>query len=256
MQLKGQLAVITGASSGIGEACARYFASQGARVVLLARNRDRLQQIIGEIRKAGGIAAFYAADLSNSSAVAEVCRQIRSEHGDPTLLINNAGAGRFLTLSESTAEDAVTAMGTPFFSSFFITREFLPAMLRDSRGSIININSPAAFQPFRGSIGYACSRWALRGFSEALSLDLKGTSVHVGHLVPAKVSSAYFENNPGSEDRVPALAKFIGTLTPEQVARAAEKMIRSRVREQFIPRRLSWVAALQRLFPSISRKLV
>ncbi len=93
-------------------------------------------------------------------------------------------------------------MGMPFFISFFITREFLPAMLRDAPGSIININSPPGF--FGGP---------------------------VGHLVPAKVSIAYLENNPGSEDRIQALAKFI-------------------------PRRLAWVAPLQRLFPSLSRKLV
>ncbi len=99
MQLEDQLAVITGASSGIGEAFTRYFASQGARVILLARNRDRLQFITNEIQKAGGIAAFYPAGLSSSAAVADACRQIWSEHGDPTLLINNAGAGRFLTLS-------------------------------------------------------------------------------------------------------------------------------------------------------------
>ena len=104
--MASSLVVITGASSGIGEATGKLYASRGAKVVLLARSRDRLERVAGEIRQAGGMASPYEIDLSNAEAVSELGHRIGRELGTPDILINNAGAGRWAPFLETSPEEA------------------------------------------------------------------------------------------------------------------------------------------------------
>jgi len=180
MKLKGKILVITGASSGIGAATARAAAREGARVVLLARSQGKLEDLAEEIRREGGQAWVYPVDLTDDQAVAEVAERITREVGTPDILVNNAGVGRWLATEETSAEEAVSMMAAPYFAAFFLTRAFLPDMLRRHTGTIVNMTSLASRIVWPGAVAYTAARWAMRGLTEALRADLSG-GAPIGH---------------------------------------------------------------------------
>lgn len=240
-----QLAVVTGASGGIGEAIARRLAADGARVVLLARRAERLEALAGEI---GGVP--YAVDLSDGAATAAVCAQILADEGTPDVIINNAGAGRFSSIEDTSNEEAASQMDLPYMAAFHTTRGFIEPMLRRNSGVIMQINSPVAVVPWPGAVGYAASRFALRGFTEALRQDLWTTGIKVGSVTPTRVHSEYFDANPGSVDRVPKVELLVGTMTPEQVADAVANALKHRPgKDSYVPWRWALMAPIARAFP-------
>ena len=219
MQIGGQTVVVTGASRGIGKATAEALGRAGARVALLARSAE-IEAVAAAIAANGGTARGYVADAGNPHDVGQAARRIVSDLGDPAIVINNAGAGRWLHVEETPAEEVASMMAAPYFAAFHATRAFLPAMLARQAGCIVNINSPVAYMPWPGATGYLCARFAMRGFSEGLRLDLRGTGVRVLEVVPSEVTSSYFENNPHSRERLPRITRFVPKLSPEQVAQA------------------------------------
>lgn len=219
MRIAGTTAVITGASSGIGAATAQALAAAGARVVLLARTAAALEQQAAQIRARGGAALVYPVDLADMDAAEQTARAVLGQAGPPDILVNNAGAGRWLFLEETAPEEARAMMAVPYMAAFAVTRAFLPAMLaRRRRASLVFVNSPASLMPWPGATAYTAARWALRGFTEALRADLRGTPLRITAVVPGRVSSAYFANNPGVEERIPGVARLLPTVTPERAA--------------------------------------
>ena len=129
-------------------------------------------------------------------------------------------------------------------------------MLRRRSGHIVNINSPAALMPWPGATAYAAARAALRGFTEALRADLAGTGVRVTSVVAGKVSSTYWQHNPGSEQRAPWIARAIPTLSPEQVGAATVRAIERDAHEIVIPGMLKLFYQANRIAPGLVRWLV
>ncbi len=223
MQIQGKTVLVTGASSGIGEATARAMARQGGRVLLLARRQAELDRIAAEIAAAGGEARGYAVDLTDLEAIARVAEAIKGEVGVPDIIVNNAGAGRFLFVEETTPAEAVQMMAVPYFAAFAVTHAFLPEMLARNSGHIVNVTSPVAHVQWQGAAGYSVARWAMRGFAEVLRAEVFGTGLRVTLVTPGTVRSPYFEANPGSGERIPGIARIFGVLTPEQVADATRR---------------------------------
>jgi uncharacterized protein len=218
--MAANLVLVTGASSGIGEATARRYGASGARVLLLARNAERLDDVADAIRKEGGAASPYPVDLADSGAIEEVSARIASEVGTPDILINNAGAGRWLPLIETTAEEALAMIEVPYLAAFNLTRAFLPKMFARRSGAIACITSPASYVAWPNAAAYIAARAALRGFTEALRADVKGSGLTVTLVVLGVVDSPYWEHNPGSREHVPAAS---ATLAPTlSTAEAAE----------------------------------
>ena len=247
--------LITGASSGIGAATARAAAKKAARTILLARTRPKLDALVAEILADGGQARAYEVDCGDREAVARVAQQIEDEVGTPDVIVNNAGAGRFLFLEETPPEEFEQMMAAPFFAAVYVTRAFLPAMVERDRGVIININSPVAFVAWPGAAGYAAARWALRGFNDALRTDLHGTGVNVCHVLPARVASPYLEHNPGAAEGIPTIAKIMRMLSPEDVADVIVKTIEHERPLVFAPFMLRLVMFQARLFPRLTEWL-
>jgi len=249
MKLRGCVAVVSGASSGIGEATARALAQRGASVALLARSSDRLATIASEIVAAHGQAKAYPVDLSDGAAAQQIAAQIVRDLGVPDILVNNAGAGRWLHIEETEPAEAVTMMALPYFSAFFLTSAFLPGMLARRSGRIVNVGSPAAFAPWPGATGYAAARWALRGLTQALRADLHGTGVRVTEVIAGEVTSSYWDNNPGTAQRMPAIGKIFPKLTPEQVADAIVRGLERNSANVVVPFALRLVLALHQIWP-------
>ncbi len=239
------LVLVTGASSGIGEAIARRAVADGARVVLMARRADRLAELAAEIG-----AVPVAVDLGDADATAAACDRVLAEHGVPDVIVNNAGSGRFTAIEETSAAEAAAQVALPYLAAFAVTRGFIEPMLKRGTGIVFQINSPVAVVPWPGAVGYAAGRFALRGFTEALRQDLSGTGIRVGSLTPTRVTSDYFEANPRSRDRVPRIEWLVGSMTPEQVAAAAaEAIVRRPGKDSYAPWRWALLAPLARAVP-------
>jgi NADP-dependent 3-hydroxy acid dehydrogenase YdfG len=205
-----KLALVTGASSGIGAATARAFASKGLRVVLVARSDDALRKLAGEI---GNNAVANPCDAGDGNDVLAMAKHVIDAHGVPDVVVNCAGSGRWERVEDTPPDEARQMMSAPYHAAFNVTHAFMAPMLAHGSGVFIHINSPACIMAWPSSAGYTAARAALRGFHEALVQDLAGTRLRSCHVIFGKVSSGYFENNSGVEDKIPTLARTIPTLT-------------------------------------------
>jgi short-subunit dehydrogenase len=256
MQVSGRCAVVTGASSGLGEAIARALGQAGAQVVLLARSGAALERIASEIVSQGGRARSYAVDLAQPSAVLSVAQRIREECGAPDVLVNNAGSGRWLFTEETSPSELLEMTALPYLAAFQMTHAVLPDMLRRNTGYIINVTSPICYFPWPGASAYGAARWAMRGFTELLGMDLVGTGVKVSLLCPGRIDTPYFEHNPGAHERIPSIAKWYRTLQPDEVARATVRLIEREQRELVLPALLRYTVLLHRFCPRLVEYLV
>ena len=168
------------------------------------------------------------------------------ESGAPDILVNNAGAGIWRAIDEEDASYGEAAMRLPYLAAYQLTGLLAPAMIERGSGWILNVTSAAGYTTVPGANAYGVARWAMRAFSYQLDADLRGTGVGVSLLAPAEVKSPYFENNPGTQERVPTITKLIGKMTPTAVAREAVDAIERERRERLIPGRYRW---MQRLTP-------
>jgi short-subunit dehydrogenase len=255
MDIRGRTVVVTGASRGIGQASAEAFARAGGRVALIARSPS-VEKIAEEISAAGGVARGYQVDVTDAAAVESAAPRIEADLGVPSIVINNAGSGRFLSVEETSAEDVVAMMAAPYFAAFHVTRAFLPKMLDRRDGYIVNVTSPAAWFTWPGADGYIAARWAVRGFTQALRAETRGTGVRVMLLAPAKVNSTYFESNPNSEERLPLITRTMPTLTPEDVAAALVRGIERDRRRLVIPLRLELMILALTLAPALIDRMM
>lgn len=233
MNFAGRTVLITGASSGIGAATAREMRRRGAQTLLVARHTTDLE------------GHWYPCDLSDPAAVIELSRRIRADGNAPDIIVNCAGAGRFLFLDETTEDDLAAMTAVSYFAAFRVTREFIADLRARHSGWIVNVNSPVSRAVWPGAVAYAGARWALRGFTAALAAELKHSGVGVTEVIPGKVASEYFIRNPGAEERIPKIDRIIPTLTCEQVATAICDGVERERRLVVIPR----VLRLLLLFP-------
>jgi short-subunit dehydrogenase len=251
MKVNNKLVLVTGASCGIGEAIAKCIANAGGRLILLARNQDELTRVADEIKSTGKEATTFSVDLKDAEAVAAVALKITESLGTPDVIINNAGAGKWRFVDETTPAEAVEMMALPYFAAFNITHAFLPAMLKRNSGHIVNISSVASRFVWPGATAYIAARWAVRGFTEALRADLDSTNISVSLYESATVKSPYWEHNAGSYERLPKMSVLIPELTPDQVGKAVLKGIERNKRlivTPFITKTIYWQHAL---FPRI-----
>ncbi len=225
-----KLAVITGASSGIGAATARLLGKHGYRVVLVARNRAALDEVAAGI---GSQAAVEACDASEGDAVVAMAERVRRDHGVPDVIVNSAGAGAWHWIEDTPPAEALAMMRAPYFAAFNLSHAFMSEMLERDSGVLIHVNSPVSFATWPGCTGYAAARWALRGLHEALCDDLWQTDVHSCHVVFGRVASAYFDRNAGAFEKMPGIAKTVRTLSPEECARVILR-VANRPRRQIV----------------------
>jgi short-subunit dehydrogenase len=247
--LAGKTAVVTGASRGIGAAIARELARCGVRVVLVARSGPELDRVVASVASVGGVAAAVRADLSRPAELRRAADEIAQLAGVPDLLVNNAGAGRWRYTEETSADEAQAMLAVPFLAAFQLTGALLPGMLARGSGHVVNMTSALAFLPIAGATGYSSARWAMRGFTESLRLDLHDTGVGVTLLIPGAVDSPYFEHNPGSAERLPWVSRLLPTIRPEDVAHALVRGLARGEAEIQVPRGLAMFRAARSAMP-------
>ncbi|MGI3187397.1 SDR family NAD(P)-dependent oxidoreductase [Nioella aestuarii] len=248
-----KLAIVTGASSGVGAATASVLVKRGYRVVMVARSADKLTELADSL---GVLAIAAPANAAHEAEMEPLAARILAEYGAPDLIVNSAGAGQWKRMEDTTEAETRNMMDAPFMASFVTTRVFLPAMLDRGSGVILHVNSPACMATWPSSVGYSAARWALRGLHEALAQDLFGSGVRSCHVIFGKIGSDYFENNPGVLEKMPGMAKTVPDLTPEYCAEKLAFLAESPKHQAVYPFALSANLLLARHFPGLARWLL
>lgn len=181
MPMTGKTIVITGASSGIGEAAAIKLATRGAKVILVARRAEELARVQQEIESLGGDAHCYPADLSDEASVAMVTRQIIEEHAPIDVLVNNAGRSIRRPIKESLERlhDFQRTMQLNYFAAVQMTLLMLPHMLARGQGQIVNVSSMSALIPTPFYAAYVGSKGALDAFSRSVAAELNHKGIQI-----------------------------------------------------------------------------
>jgi 3-hydroxy acid dehydrogenase / malonic semialdehyde reductase len=222
-QLKDATVFITGASAGIGQATARAFAREGARLLLAARRRDRLEAEIPALQQAGAAEVHtLELDVRSAPAVAAAIGELPEAWRAIDVLVNNAGLARGLDkVQEANQDDWDVMIDTNVKGLLYVTRAVVPGMIERGRGHVISLGSTAGEMVYPGGTVYCASKAAERAISDGLRVDVLGTPLRVTTIDPGAVETDFSRNRfAGDEDRAAKVYKGITPLTPEDVADA------------------------------------
>jgi short-subunit dehydrogenase len=248
MDPKGKVVIVTGASSGIGEATARQFGREGSKVVLVARRGDRLQALAQEIKRrgAGAEALVVQADLSKLEDIQALVKQTVEAYGRIDVLVNNAGFGRLDWLENlDPVRDIQGQFDVNVMGVIQTTRQALPVMIKQRSGSIINMCSMAGLVATPTYSIYAACKHAVHGFSEALRREVKPWGIDVSMVYPGGVVTE-FASHAGIKRRTNATTPRFMLLTAEQVAEAVVRLVRQPKSMLIIPRLWSFTVWMNR----------
>jgi short-subunit dehydrogenase len=222
--LKGKTSLVTGASSGIGEAIARKLAAEGVNLILVARSQDKLKQLADALTQRYAVqCTALLADLSKQNCGANVHGQVKAMGLTVDVLVNNAGYGTYGPFDSIAPDNEQGEIAVNVAAVVDFAHAFLPDMLTRGAGTILNVASTAAFQPVPYMAVYAASKAFVLSFSEALWAEYRGRGIHVVALCPSAVDTGFI-GQLGNES-VRKTAAFSTTLQPEQVAIHAMKAI-------------------------------
>jgi uncharacterized protein len=229
----GDVAMVTGASSGIGRETALAFGRAGARVALLARRKELLKELAGEIAAAGGKALVLPADVGHAPAVRAAAERVRRAWGKIDVLVNNAGVLLPSTVSAMKAADLETMMRVNFVGAVNTIQAVLPSMQRRGRGTIINVASLAGRRGVTPLGGYCATKFALIGLTEALRTEVDPRKIHVGVVMPGVVDTPMVRD----VDQAEALPEWPSALNmpPDWVVAAILLAVRFRLHEISVP---------------------
>jgi len=187
--LKGRVALVTGASQGIGRACALALAEAGATVAAAARNRDNLAAVVEEITRAGGAANSFPMDVASEEQIKSACKAVLDTLGKVDILVNNAGITRDQLLLRMKRADWEAVLATNLTAAYLLIQQAVGGMLRQRWGRIINITSVVGQMGQAGQVNYAASKAGLIGLTMALARELGSRSVTVNAVAPGFIET-------------------------------------------------------------------
>jgi short-subunit dehydrogenase len=238
-----RIVLITGASSGIGREIAKQLVQKGDFPLLVARNRDALQDLKNEIKQC----EIFPCDVTNQEQVESMVDQIMAKFHCVDVLINNAGYGRFGGILDIPINDFQGMIETNYLGAVRLTRTLLPHMLLQGDGRIINIASIAGLTGIPNLSAYCASKFALIGFSESLKLEY-APHIKVGVLCPGPVQTPFFQGVAPQHHFPTLILRHL--LDVEVVARHAIQLIKH-PRVKVIPHKLSWAMNMRRVAPKL-----
>jgi len=243
--------LVTGASSGIGEATARLFAHQGYRVALAARRLERLQALAEELAASGGEALPIEADLSKLEDINRMAATVLSRYGQIDILFNNAGFGRLNWLENlDPIQDIEAQFKVNLLGVVHTTRVVLPHMIERRSGHIINMASMAGWVGTPTYSIYAATKFAVRGFSEALRRELGVYGIHVSVIYPGGVATE-FGSHTGAKRKTGLSTPAALRLSADDVAGAVLRVARRPKRSLILPWVMQFTALANTLFPGL-----
>jgi NAD(P)-dependent dehydrogenase (short-subunit alcohol dehydrogenase family) len=228
MRLRGLVAIVTGATSGLGEAIARRFAREGALVAVIGRDEERGERVVSGIAADGGTAAFIRTDVTKENEVREMVENVLDRFGKIDIVVNNAGLvipGDAVSL---TLDEWETVFAVNVTSCYLVSRHTLPHLLKQGSGVIINVSSEAGLKGIANRAAYCAAKSAIIGFTKAMAVDYSPRGVRVNCICPGTVETPMVRRNlektadPDGLRREflqRRLTPYLGT--PEEIAEAA-----------------------------------
>jgi NADP-dependent 3-hydroxy acid dehydrogenase YdfG len=220
--LAGKVALVTGASSGIGEATAVALAEAGAAVALGARRADRLEALAGRLTDGGARVLPLALDVTDEQACADAVARTRSELGGLDVLVNNAGVMLLGTIAGADPGDWRRMVDTNVMGVLYMTHAALEGMLEQGSGDIVNMSSVAGRQARKGAGVYNASKWAVNAFSESLRQEVTGRGVRISLVEPGAVSTELISHitQPEAKAASERMVSGMRALHADDIARA------------------------------------
>jgi len=188
--LEDQVAIITGGGRGIGKAAAEQFVALGAKVVVMARSAEQVEQVAASLRANGGVAAGIAGDISDPKQVAEMTNSILTQYGRIDIVVNNAGViWPVKEVAESDVEEWSYNIQVNLLGPFYLVRNVLPVMIEQHYGRIVNVSSGAAINPIVGASAYSASKAGLDMFTRSVAQELPNMEVTINSFHPGMVDT-------------------------------------------------------------------
>jgi NAD(P)-dependent dehydrogenase (short-subunit alcohol dehydrogenase family) len=222
--LEGRVALVTGASRGIGEAIARTLGRMGAMLSLCARDTEKLQSACHDLEAEGARVLALPADVSRPDDIASLVQTTERSLGPIEILVNNAGIGRFAPIQESSEANWDATLDTNLKAVFLLSKAVAPGMISRRSGHIINIASLAGKNAFAGGSIYCASKWGLLGLTQCAAEDLRPYGIRVSAICPGSVATDFSPHSGKDPGKM---------LQPEDVAHAVE-MILTQAQQSFI----------------------
>ena len=243
----GRVAIVTGASSGIGLAVARKWTAGGGSVALVARTRKKLEEIASQLGTSR--AAAFPLDVADLSALEALPARVVERFGRLDVVVNNAGVNHRGPMTKRTTKELQETIVVNLIAPITLTRAAIDVMA--SGGSIVNVASVAGMVPVPGEAAYSASKAGLRAFARAIADEVGERGVHVGNVCPGPVDTGFF----GDIDEVPDLVFSQRMSTPEDIADAVLECIRSRRAEITVPREAGPLATFAYVFPAVAKRI-
>lgn len=199
--LHGKVALLTGASSGLGKGFALALAAAGAKVFLVARREEKLREVVQEITQAGGEAAYHVVDLRSVPALYDLVDVLLSRYKRLDILVNNAGLGFRSPLLETRRSEIAEMLETNLSSAIYMTQASLHALLKSAPSDIVNISSVGGLEGFAEGTVYCAAKAGLVGFTRALAAELKPANIRVTAICPGSVETDFFDRFRPTLDR-------------------------------------------------------
>jgi len=248
MRIKGNVAVVTGASGGIGRAVAIGLAHAGATVALVGRRSAALAAVAEAIRVRGGRAVVEACDVTDAEAVAATYARVAAALGPPTILVHAAGVGVWKPFLEITPAEHRAMMDTMYWGAVHWIRAVLPGMRERGRGHVVNVSAGSGRCALAVTSGYSAAAFALAGLSEALHRETLGTGVGISCVHPGSVRTGFWNDANIPTASLPPLVRFAPKLSPEAVARQIRLCIRLRLASRTFPVFVAFLARMNFLW--------
>jgi len=249
-----KIAVITGAGSGIGRALARQFNAEGCKLLISDISEQGLKETVHLLPRKEVLVQSHILDVADKSAFQAWAKSIADEHGKVDIVINNAGVAVGSPVEESNYEDIEWLMGINFWGVVYGTREFLPLLRQSSQGHLVNISSIFGIVGIPTQSAYNASKFAVRGYTEALRHEMVGSNIHVCCVHPGGIktniaANARMTNSDISREEAAANFDNLANTTAESAAAQIITAIEKRKKRLLIGRDAKYMSIISRLFP-------
>ena len=214
--LENKVALVTGASRGIGFAIARNLAGLGAKVALCAREPERLEKSAASLRAEGAGVAALPADIRDANEIVRLVSKTEQALGPIAILVNNAGIGYFAPIQDASEANWDSVLDTNLKAVFLLSKAVAPGMIQRRGGHIINIGSLAGKSAFAGGAIYCASKWGLLGLTQCMAEDLRPHGIRVGAVLPGSVATDFSPHAGKDASKM---------LQPDDVAHAVEGIV-------------------------------
>ncbi|HSO77643.1 MAG TPA: SDR family oxidoreductase [Bacteroidales bacterium] len=249
---KDKVVIVTGASTGIGNAIAREFAQNGSRVMLAARSADKLASLESEIREKGFEASFCVTDVTREEDCRRLIETTVTKYGTVHILINNAGISMRALFNDVDLSVLRRLMDVNFWGTVYCTKYALPYLL-ENKGSVVGVSSVAGFHGLPGRTGYSASKFAMHGFLETIRIENLKEKLHVMIIAPGFTTSEVRKHalTANGAEQGTSPREEGSMMTPEHVARWVLKGIKKKKRNKILTWEGRFTALLQRIIPDV-----